>query len=64
MKKNAIGHRVAAREDSAHKLSRWRILPKILCLLLALVVWLAITQLTDNGEAEEPQDSETVTVDS
>ncbi|MBQ2734483.1 MAG: hypothetical protein IJF33_01485 [Clostridia bacterium] len=48
MKKNAIGHMVAAREKNTHKISRWRILPKLLCLLLALVIWLAITQLQSN----------------
>lgn len=62
MKKNAIGHMVAAREKTAHKLSRWRILPKILCLLIALVVWLAVTQLQSNdGEgASSAQESAVV----
>ena len=64
MKKNAIGHMVAAREKTTQKISRWRIFPKLLCLLLALIVWLAITQVQDQNNESPSAAQESVLADS
>lgn len=48
MKKNVIGHMMAERETFAAKLRRSRIIPKLICLLLALLIWLAVV----NSERE------------
>ena len=48
MKKNVIGHMMAERESFAAKLRRSRIFPKLICLLLALLIWLAVV----NSERE------------
>ena len=52
MKKNAIGHMVAAKQPVSEKIRHWGILPKFLCLLLALVIWLAIDQIRSTEEQE------------
>jgi YbbR domain-containing protein len=48
VKKNVIGHMMAERETFAAKLRRSRIIPKLICLLLALLIWLAVV----NSERE------------
>ena len=63
MKKNAIGHMVAQKQPASEKLRGWNILPKFICLLLALTVWLAITNLVATGEGELASESETETVE-
>ena len=42
MKKNVVGHMMAEKEPISAKLRRWNIIPKLLCLLLALLIWLAV----------------------
>ena len=60
MKKNVVGHMMAAKEPVAAKLRRWCILPRVICLLLAVLIWLAIvnvenarddSSVPDNGES-------------
>lgn len=47
MKKNIIGHMTTPREGAIGRLKRWGIIPKIVCLLLALLVWLLIVNVTE-----------------
>ena len=42
MKKNAIGHMDPKKESAVSWFQRWHILPKFLCLLLALLIWLIV----------------------
>ena len=45
MKKNAIGHMMLPKESATSFLRRGHILPKLLCLLSAIVIWLLIVNL-------------------
>ena len=45
MKKNAVGHMMMPKESAASFLRRSHILPKLLCLLVAIVIWLCIVNL-------------------
>ena len=45
MKKNVVGHMMAAKEPVVAKIRRWNILPKLVCILLALLFWLAVVNL-------------------
>lgn len=57
MKKNVIGHMMASKEPVAARLRRWNVLPKLFCLLLALVIWLAVTELNNSNSDGESADS-------
>ena len=62
MKKNAI-NRLAALGDAKSTKRKLRILPKILCLLLAILIWLTAVNLTDrhwedSGESGGAPDTE------
>ncbi|MBQ9806657.1 MAG: hypothetical protein IJW49_09160 [Clostridia bacterium] len=46
MKKNAIGHMDVQKETVGSRFRRWHILPRFICLLLALVIWLIVVQVT------------------
>ena len=50
MKKNMVGHMMAAKEPVAAKLRRWCILPRMICLLLAVLIWLAIVNVETSRE--------------
>ena len=50
MKKNVVGHMMARKETVSGRLRRWHILPKLLCLLVALVLWLVIVNLQDTPQ--------------
>ncbi len=59
MKKNAVGHMVAAKEPITARVQRWNLFPKLLCLFLALLIWLVVVNFekrdshpSDNGDAE------------
>ena len=45
MKKNAVGHMVAAKEPVGTRLQRWHLVPKLLCLILALLIWLVVVNV-------------------
>ena len=64
MKKNAIGHMVAAKQPVSEKIRHWRILLKLLCLLLALVIWLAIDQIRSAEQDSAPTEVQTDGIDS
>ncbi len=52
MKKNVIGHMIASQEPASARIRRWNIFPKLVCLLLALVIWLAVVNIGTNAEPE------------
>lgn len=56
MKKNAIGHMMLPKESAASWLRRSHLLPKILCLLSAIVIWLVIVNLlpTEPHDTNQP----------
>ncbi|MBQ9132614.1 MAG: hypothetical protein IJX62_09130 [Clostridia bacterium] len=56
MKKNVIGHMTAPKESVSGRLRRWNILPKLLCLLVALALWLVIVA-TQSVNDRQPQDT-------
>ena len=63
MKKNVVGHMMAAKEPVAAKLRRWCILPRIICFLLALLIWLTVVNLETRYEDEQnPESGETVQI--
>ncbi len=45
MKKDAIGHMTAPKQSTAKKIKRWDILPRLFCLLLALLLWILLTDV-------------------
>ncbi len=55
MKKNAIGRVALHKEPVRRTLSSWHIPAKLLCLLLAVVIWLAIVNLNtvSDGDGQE-----------
>lgn len=58
MKKNALGHMNLPSETVGSKLRRWMVLPRLICVLLALVIWLAVTQFSPaSGQKEEAKAS-------
>ena len=44
MKKNAIGHMESQKETVKSWFQRWHVLPRFLCLVLALLIWLIVVQ--------------------
>ncbi len=60
MKKNVVGHMVAQKEPVGKRIRRLGIFPFIVCLLLALIVWLAVYEITDKPETESPTEASIV----
>ena len=46
-KKNIVGHMLAPSESVVSRFRRWQILPRIWCILLAVLIWLVIVNTTD-----------------
>ena len=57
MKKKVTGHMSAPKESFGAKLKHWKILPKLICILMALFLWLLITNLqaAQGGENNVPE---------
>lgn len=49
-KKNVIGHMTTANSFSKGWFRRLNLLPKFLCLVLAVLLWLCVTALVDSGK--------------
>ncbi len=45
--KNALGHMSMKKETAGNRVRRLRILPKIICLLLAILIWLLVVNIAD-----------------
>ena len=50
MKKNAISHMQPPKESVGSWFRRWQILPRLLCLILALVIWLTVYHVTNKTD--------------
>ncbi len=50
MKKNIIGHMTAPRESAGKRFRRMDLIRKFLCLVLALMIWLIIVNVTQETE--------------
>ena len=56
MKKNARGHMVAPKETAGSRIRRWNIIPRLLCLLLAVFLWLIIVNVKNSRDVETDMD--------
>lgn len=54
-KKNVIGHMIASKEASQGWFRRLNILPRVLCLLFAVLIWLLVVNMvpSDRRESQE-----------
>ncbi len=55
MKKNAIGHMTAPKESAKSRFQKLNILPRFLCICLAIFLWLLIinTEKKENDNEKE-----------
>ena len=58
MKKNAVGRVLMHREPLDKRVSSWHLPMRLLCLVLALIIWLAVVNL-DPASDEADQERET-----
>ena len=63
MKKNIVGHMTAPRDTKKGFLRKLDLGPRILCLLLALLIWLAVVNVSDYDEKDNQPSSETTETD-
>ena len=61
MKKNAVGRVLLQKESGKKRVSALHLPARFLCLLLALVIWLAIVNLNDFSEEQDSSSEEEVT---
>lgn len=52
-KKNVIGHMEASKAHSVGWFRRLGILPRLICLLLAILIWLVVVNVTADGASFE-----------
>jgi hypothetical protein len=52
--KNVIGHIVASKNAPQGWFRRLNILPRVLCLLAAILIWLLVVNMTPSDRYEEP----------
>ena len=50
MKKNVIGHMTVSRASSRARLHRLDLFPRILCLLLAFLIWLTVANVNETSK--------------
>lgn len=55
-KKNVIGHMVAEREAPANRFLRFHPISKLMCLLIAVLIWLLVVNVTENRNGEAPEE--------
>jgi len=48
LKKNVIGHMEAPKKREGSWIRRWQIIPRLICLLLAFLIWLMVVQSVDS----------------
>lgn len=53
MKKNVVGHMATPKESALSRFRQLNILPRIICLLLAMVIWLIIVNLDTHEEGRD-----------
>jgi hypothetical protein len=47
MKKNIVGHMMMPKESKMTKFKKLDLAPRLLCLLLALIIWLLVVNVQD-----------------
>ena len=52
--KNVIGHMNAQKDAEQGFFRKWRILPRLCCLLLALLIWLLVMHVNGAARTELP----------
>ena len=57
MKKNPVGHMMKPKETTGSFFRSLNILPRLICLLLALAIWLLIVNLNPNERDRETDQS-------
>ena len=50
MKKNIIGHMLAVKEPMRVRFRRMHLFSRLLCLLLALIIWLTVVNLSPSKQ--------------
>ena len=55
MKKNTIGRVPAHKEPVRSRISSWHIPARLLCFLLALLIWLLVSNLLPKQQDETPE---------
>ena len=62
-KKNIVGHMMMPDEAAVSWFSRWQIMPRFLCLLLAFLLWLVVVNVVSDhaGEEQTPKDEPAIT---
>ena len=58
-KKTVIGHMEASKEHSVGWFRRLGILPRLICLLLAVLIWLVVVNVTADALLEPVDSNET-----
>ena len=46
--KNSLGHYNKKKEAAENQVRHWRILPVLICFLLAVIIWLLVVNLTNS----------------
>lgn len=54
MKKNIVGHMTMPKESKMTKFKRLDLFPRLLCILLALLVWLLVVNVQDLKKDQDP----------
>ena len=57
MKKNVVGHMMKPRESAGSVFRSLHITARLLCLLLALAIWLLVVNLIPNEREKQTNDS-------
>ena len=57
MKKNVVENMIAPKQREKSFFKRWDVLPRILCLVLALIVWLLVVNFQAPAASAQPEDA-------
>lgn len=52
-KKDVIGHMTVSKEGQPHFLKRIQLLPLLVCLLIAVLIWLLVANIEQSGQEPE-----------
>ena len=63
-KKNVIGHMTVSKKSTKNWFQRLDVLPRVLCLVLAVVIWLCVSALVDSGRNEIGKNTDITVVES
>ena len=62
-RKNVIGHMTAPKLSAKSWIRRLDLLPRLLCILLAVVIWLLVVDLRSTANEDQPWASDAETVE-